>query len=121
MIMQTFKGPYDEARPHRAGYREISVEAAFRARGRAHLVDVREASELAATGHIPGAEHVPLGALDAHAVGWSTDRDIILVCRSGARSARAAEALLRRGFRRVMSMTGGMSAYTAAGLPVADS
>ena len=120
-MLTMHQSPYDDARPHRAGYREISVEAAYRARDRALLVDVREASELAADGYIPGAVHVPLRALEAGAARWSKDRDIILICRSGNRSAVAAEALVRRGFGRVMTMTGGMLAYTAAGLPVARS
>jgi len=119
--MEIMSSPFEEARPNRAGYRDISVEAAFRARGKARLVDVRESSELAADGFIEGSEHVPLGAVDAHCGVWNRDEEIILICRSGNRSGRAAEALVRRGFRRVMNMTGGMLAYTAAGLPVARS
>ena len=119
-MLQT-ASPYDEARPNAAGYRDLSVAAAYHARERARLVDVREASELATDGWIPGVEHVPLAALDVHAGGWNKHDDIILVCRSGARSGRAAGLLVRRGFRRVMNMTGGMLAYTAAGLPVARS
>lgn len=116
-----FTSPFEEARPNRAGYRDIAVEVAARARGKARLVDVREASELAADGFIEGIEHVPMSAVEAHAHQWNRDEEIILVCRSGNRSGRAAEALVRRGFRKVMNMTGGMLAYTAAGLPVARS
>jgi rhodanese-related sulfurtransferase len=120
--MQTFTHPFEEARPNRAGYRDITVEAAHRSRGLARLVDVREASELAADGFIAGSEHIPMGIVETQAAGWSDkDQDIILICRSGNRSGRVAEALVRRGFRRVMNMTGGMIAYTAAGLPVARS
>jgi len=117
--MQPVTSPFEKARPNRAGYRDISPEVAQRARGKARLVDVREASELAADGFMPGSEHAPLGALEAHATGWNKDEDIILICRSGNRSGRAAEILVRGGFRRVMNMTGGMLAYTATGLPVA--
>jgi rhodanese-related sulfurtransferase len=102
-------------------YREITPEAAYESRGQARLVDVREASELAAEGFIPGAEHVPLAAVDARACDWNRDQQIILICRSGGRSGRAADLLLRRGFRQVLNMTGGMIAYTRAGLPVARS
>ena len=55
----------------------------------------------------------------ARARTWNRDDELVIVCRSGARSARAAEALAAMGFRRVMNLTGGMLAYTAAGLPVA--
>jgi rhodanese-related sulfurtransferase len=119
--MQTLIQPFEEARPNRAGYRDITFEAAHRSRGLARLIDVREASELAADGFIPGSEHVPMGNVETQASGWNKDQDIILICRSGARSSRVAEALVRRGFRRVMNMTGGMIAYTAAGLPVVRS
>ena len=102
-------------------YRDITPEAAYECRGQARLVDVREAGELAADGFIPGVEHVPLAAVDARASDWNKDQQIILICRSGGRSGRAAELLLRRGFRQVMNMTGGMLAYTRAGLPVARS
>lgn len=119
--MQSVTSPFEEARPNRAGYRDLTPQAARRARGKARLVDVREASELAADGFIPGAEHVPLGSVEAQAVGWNKDDEIILICRSGNRSGRAAELLVRRGFHRVMNMSGGMLAYTAAGLPVARS
>lgn len=116
--MQTFH-PFDEARPNRAGYRDVTVETVARSNGLARLVDVREASELASEGFIAGSEHIPMGVVETKTAGWDKDQDLILICRSGNRSGRVAEALARRGFRRVMNMTGGMMAYTAAGLPVA--
>jgi rhodanese-related sulfurtransferase len=111
--------PYDEALVTRARYRDITPEATYRGRGQARVVDVREAHELVATGIIPGAQHVPLGDVLAVARTWQPDEDIILVCRSGARSGRAADALVERGFLRVMNMAGGMIAYAAAQLPIA--
>jgi rhodanese-related sulfurtransferase len=102
-------------------HREIVPERAYRARGAARLVDVREAAELARDGFIPGVEHVPLATVEARARMWNKDDDLVIVCRSGARSARAAAVLAAMGFRRVMNMTGGMLAYTTAGLPVAHS
>lgn len=110
---------YQTARPNRAGYRDITPDAARRALGKARIVDVRESSELAKDGFIAGAEHVPMSKLDAASHTWRKDEEIILVCRSGNRSAYVAEMLARRGFHRLMNMVGGMLAYTAAGLPVA--
>ena len=49
---------------------------------------------------------------------WDADAEIVLICRSGARSGRAAGSLARAGFTRVMNMTGGMLAWNAAQLPV---
>lgn len=100
-------------------YRDITPQAARDAIGKARIVDVREPFELASDGFIAGAEHVPMGAVDAKAALWNKDQEIILVCRSGNRSGRVAEMLARRGFHRVMNMVGGMLAYAAAGLPIA--
>jgi sulfur-carrier protein adenylyltransferase/sulfurtransferase len=119
--MQPINTLFEDARPSRAGYRDVSPEAAYRERGAARLVDVREAAELADTGFIPGAEHAPLATVEERAARWNKDEDIILICRSGGRSGRAAEILVRHGFCRVMNMTGGMNAYLASGLPVARS
>lgn len=105
----------------RCTYRDVTPEVAYRARGKARLIDVREAGELAFDGYIPGVEHVPLAAVEAQARTWNKDDELVLVCRSGARSGRAAAALAALGFCRVMNLAGGMLAYTAAGLPVARS
>ena len=104
-----------------ASYREISPEAAYRDRGKTRLIDVREAGELALEGFIPGAEHVPLATVEAQARAWNKDDALVMICRSGGRSGRAAAALAAQGFRHVMNMAGGMVAYRAAGLPVARS
>lgn len=110
---------YDRAMPARGGYRDISPEATHAARGHVHLVDVREPHEFTGElGHIPGAELVPMATVMAAARDWDKDDALILICRSGARSGRAAEALVAAGFRRVMNMAGGMLAYHSQGLPV---
>ena len=83
------------------------------------VVDVREPSEFAGgLGHIAGAELVPLGTLSDAARDWPRDAELVVVCRSGARSVRAAQVLKDLGFQRVVNMTGGMTAWNAAGLPV---
>jgi rhodanese-related sulfurtransferase len=102
-------------------FREITPDAAYRARDqvRVRVIDVRDAGELQLDGFMPGAEHVPLASLEAEARAWDPDGELVLVCRSGNRSRRAAAALAAMGFRNVLNMTGGMIAYAAAGLPVA--
>ena len=80
------------------------------------LLDVREPNEWQ-TGHAPQAMHLALGQLEEHLAELPVDRLIVAVCRSGRRSAMAADLLNRRGYR-VANLTGGMTAWAAAGLPV---
>jgi len=103
-------------------YREVSPSAAFAARAGARLVDVREPDEYRGElGHIPGAQLVPLATIPEAAAAWDRETPLVVICRSGGRSSRAAQALVAAGFRKVMNLSGGMLAYTAAGLPVARS
>ncbi len=92
------------------------AEAQRRAEGGAVLLDVREPSEWRA-GHAPRARHIPLNDLDRRSRELPAGRDIITVCRSGSRSARAAKMLATDG-RAVLNLAGGMRAWAAAGLPV---
>ena len=88
-------------------------------RGEVTLVDVREPQEYTGElGHVPGAVLVPLAKLAETAQLWNTDREIVLVCRSGGRSARAATELAKRGFRNLYNLRGGMIAWNAEHLPV---
>ena len=83
------------------------------------LIDVREPDEFTGElGHVAGAKLVPLAELPAAAAGWDREREIVLVCRSGGRSARAAAELAGRGFRHLYNLRGGMVAWNAARLPV---
>jgi len=84
--------------------------------GGAILLDVREKTEWQA-GHAPKARHIPLGQLTARHRELPADRTIITVCRSGARSAQAARLLAAQGHQ-VINLSGGMHAWTRAGLPV---
>ena len=85
-------------------------------RAGARLVDVREADELQADGLIAGALHVPLGELSERAAELSGE-PVVLVCRSGVRSAMAADALRASGFE-AYSVDGGILAWEREGLPV---
>jgi rhodanese-related sulfurtransferase len=80
------------------------------------LLDVREPDEWAA-GHAPGAFWIPLGDLERARTEIPFNKQVVCVCRSGARSARAAEALIEWGFE-ASNMVGGMRAWADAGLPV---
>jgi sulfur dioxygenase len=76
------------------------------------LVDVREAAELKAElGAIPGIDHVALATVGQAAKSWDKKAHFVVVCRSGARSGRAALELESLGFHNVASMAGGMLAW----------
>ena len=80
------------------------------------LLDVRESPEWQA-GHAPQARHLVLSQLQDHLGELPTDRPIITVCRSGRRSAIAANLLTRHGYQ-ATNLSGGMNAWATAGLPV---
>jgi sulfur dioxygenase len=83
------------------------------------VLDVRELDEYRAElGHIAHAQLTPLASLGVVAGGLPSELPLVVVCRSGGRSGKAALELARRGFRRVASLRGGMRAWHARGLPV---
>lgn len=97
------------------------------------VIDVREPSEFVA-GYLPNAVNIPRGVLEmqlpshpavqgifsdpVQALGELAKEPLYLICRSGARSALAAESLKRMGFHDVYSISGGMLAWQEAGLPI---
>jgi rhodanese-related sulfurtransferase len=80
----------------------------------AYLLDVRDADEWAA-GHAPHAHHVPMTELVGRLDELPADRDVVVVCRVGSRSARVVAYLQSKGWDRVSNLAGGMSAWHAAG------
>ena len=80
------------------------------------VLDVREPSEYAA-GHIAGSTLIPLPQLAQRMSELPRDREIICVCASGSRSSSAARHLMRNGYT-VLNMSGGMSRWMHAGLPL---
>lgn len=71
------------------------------------IVDVREPSEYEA-GHIPGSSLIPLGDLPERLGELDPQKPVLLVCRSGNRSAKAAKVLVQHGYKQVYNLTGGM-------------
>ena len=111
---------FDSATPTPSGYRDVDVrQLAARASALPRLVDVREPSEFdGLLGHLDGARLVPLATVRQVAADWPRDGEVLLVCRSGGRSGKAAAQLVELGFTRVMNLRGGMLAWNAAELPV---
>ena len=99
----------------------IDLFARLRASEPPLLLDVREPEEFVGDlGHVQGSLLVPLDALERRLpkLAGYVERDVVVVCRAGARSASAGAILRRAGFQRVYNLTGGMLAWHAAGLPV---
>jgi rhodanese-related sulfurtransferase len=97
---------------------EISViEAVARHGDGAFVLDVREPSEWA-EGHIEGATLIPLGELAGRLAEVPRDRDVVVVCRSGNRSAQGRDILRDAGYVNVTSMAGGITDWIAEGRPI---
>lgn len=80
------------------------------------ILDVRQPDEFRA-GHIPGAKVIPLGELGSRQGELPRNRDILCVCRSGARSGVAARQLRDQGLNAI-NLRGGMIAWQGAGYTV---
>ncbi len=95
--------------------REVSVtEASAMREAGAFILDVREPDEWNES-HIPGATLIPLGELASRVNELPQDREIVVVCRSGNRSAQGRDILLSAGFEQVTSMAGGINQWKVAG------
>jgi sulfur dioxygenase len=83
------------------------------------ILDVREPDEFTgALGHIAGAKLIPLGSLNQRFSEISKDKPVVLVCRSGARSAQATVMLKNAGYAKVANLAGGMQRWRSQNLPV---
>jgi rhodanese-related sulfurtransferase len=85
--------------------------------GRAELIDVREPMEHARE-RIAGARLAPLSVFDGADLAPGDRRVAVFHCRSGNRTAQAADRLLATGFDEVYHLDGGIEAWKGAGLPV---
>lgn len=94
---------------------DVTVEelkARMDARQLFFLLDVREPYEQQISS-IPGAELIPMGEVPRRMAELPRDRDIIVMCRSGHRSAQVAQYLRSRGFPRAFNLEGGIQAWLA--------
>ncbi len=111
-VTATFAG-ICEIQPH-------ALEETLAARaGELLVLDVREPDEFdGPLGHIRSARLIPLGQLEKRAAELERTRPVVVVCRSGARSAQATALLQRHGFPKVANLAGGMMRWRTEGLGV---
>jgi thioredoxin 1 len=82
----------------------------------AYVLDVREDDEWA-SGHVPGATHIPLGQLEARIGEVEDGGRVWVICRSGVRSLKGADILFANGIDAV-SVAGGTMGWIEAGRAV---
>lgn len=114
--------PTDDWAPIRrtfAGIDEVDPEWVATHLDGTRVIDVREPNEYSGpSGHIEGAELVPLGQLASSLEQIERDKPIVAVCRSGGRSAQAYVMLKRAGYDKIANLKGGMIRWHEFGLPV---
>ena len=82
------------------------------------VLDVRQPEELTAEGRIAGSLHIPMNEIPARIGELPRDREIVAVCKRGQRSFNVAQWLRQQGIE-AESLSGGLDAWRAQGLPVA--
>lgn len=80
------------------------------------VIDVRQMEEIA-QGTVPKAEALPLHTLPAKVHELEKTEKLVMVCRSGARSAQACMFLQQQGFSNVYNLRGGMMGWVQSGFP----
>lgn len=97
---------------------EITVSEVNRQRDNGvFILDVRQPEEYSQS-HIPGAVLISLDSLESRLGEIPADQAVIVVCRSGKRSAAGRDTLIEKGFTNVTSMAGGMNEWIEGGYPV---
>ncbi|BBF91868.1 rhodanese-like domain-containing protein [Blastochloris tepida] len=81
------------------------------------LIDIREPDEFAA-GHVAGARNLPMSKLDPKSLAQPHDKPIVLMCRSGRRTAATLSAALEAGATNIVHYPGAMLDWAGAGKPV---
>lgn len=96
---------------------DIATAASWMFAAQTAIVDVREPGEYEA-GHVPGAVNIPQSELADRLDEVPREREVVMICQSGARSLRSAQFLKQVGYPRVINLKGGTAAWINAGLPV---
>jgi rhodanese-related sulfurtransferase len=102
------------------GAAAVSVQEAAQLQGDgedgALIVDVREPNEFAQA-RVEGALLLPLGQLNTRFTELPSDRQLLMMCRTGSRSANATRFLNQQGYENAVNVDGGIAAWYNAELP----
>jgi rhodanese-related sulfurtransferase len=93
------------------------AEAAKKRDAGAFILDVRTLEEWNEY-HVPGSTLIPLNQLSSRVAEVPKDKEVVVVCRSGNRSATGRDVLLKAGYPQVTSLAGGLKSWRDAGKPV---
>jgi rhodanese-related sulfurtransferase len=117
-LRESGPAPADSTVAAPAGLSAVAARAFLAEHPEALVLDVRNPDEWNnELGHIEGARLMPVGELGGRLgeiEAWR-DKPIVTVCRSGARSQRAAEMLRAAGFKQVINLEGGMIGWRSPG------
>ena len=92
-----------------------------------NLIDIRESDELENLGKVEGANHIPRGMLEVYLDANSpiiqsgqvdTNKEFILFCAGGVRSALAVKSLKEMGYEKISHIDGGFAAMSASGFKI---
>ena len=125
-MKKTAKSLVDEAMAQVTTY-TIEQARALHGHPGVQFVDIRDVRELEHEGVIPGALHAPRGMLEFwvdpdspyHRDVFAQDKEYVLFCAAGWRSALATKTLMDMGLERVAHVEGGFTAWKEAGAPIA--
>ena len=78
------------------------------------VVDIRQPAEIA-SGTVPGAEVMPMHTIPLRIQDIKQDKPVVLVCRSGARSAQACMFLAQNGYENIYNLRGGLMGWAGSG------
>lgn len=81
------------------------------------LIDIRSEAEVM-HGILPDSKHLPMHLIPLRMNEFPRDREVVLYCRSGARSYHACMYLMQQGFRNVVNLRGGIVDWARSGLEI---
>ena len=95
----------------------VELQDRLSADGGVTLLDIRSAAEVA-RGVLPHSQHLPMHLLPLKINEFPADQEIILYCRSGARSSHACMYLMQQGFDNVINLRGGIMDWARNGFEI---
>jgi hydroxyacylglutathione hydrolase len=105
--------------PHFQDVKDVAPEQVKKSQNDLVIIDIRENDEWTGElGHIDGAKLINLGNIPDQFSQIPKDKPVVVVCKSGGRSARATAFLKQQGYDQVYNMFGGMTRWNQLGLPV---